>query len=144
MKFLVDVTVRGEPKAQPRPRAFARNGKAHVYTPGTAEAWKGEIARMVGPREPYDGPVGVMLIFAMPRPKSHWAKGGVPKAGAPKLPTGKPDLDNLAKGVLDALTTMGVWRDDDQVVTLDATKRYDDGFGPGCDIRVWPVAEKGA
>lgn len=144
MKFLVDITVRGEPKAQPRPRAFARNGKARVYTPGTAEAWKGQVAHAVGPREPYEGPVGVMLIFALPRPKAQWAKGGVPKATAPAYPVGKPDLDNLAKGVLDVLTTMRVWRDDSQAVSLDVAKRYDDGFGPGCDIRVWPIAEKGA
>jgi len=36
--------VSGDPKAQPRIRAFAINGHARVYDPGTAEGWKSLIA----------------------------------------------------------------------------------------------------
>ncbi len=39
--------------------------------------------------------------------------------------TVKPDVDNLAKQLLDAMTRMGFWEDDRQVVELAGRKRYD-------------------
>ena len=46
----ITVRVYGEPKGQPRPRAFAKpigGGKfsARVYDAGTAEGWKSQIAQ---------------------------------------------------------------------------------------------------
>ncbi len=40
-----------------------------------------------------------------------------------KRPTGRPDVDNYAKIVLDALNGIA-WKDDSQVWQLTATKRY--------------------
>lgn len=40
-----------------------------------------------------------------------------------------PDLDNLAKAALDALTELGFWRDDAQICGLIVTKIYDDRVG---------------
>jgi len=111
----------GIPKGQPRPRAFSRGGKARVYDPGTAEGWKAQVA--LAAREAgldgamLDGPVSVRVDFFMPRPKRL-------KEGAPLDHTGKPDLDNLAKAVLDCLTQIGAWGDDAQVTELAMTKRY--------------------
>lgn len=143
MRLLVDVFACGIPKGQPRPRAFARNGKARVYDPGTAEAWKGAVALAVGPRAPVTGPVRVDLAFAMPRPKAHLDSRGRIKDSAPGYHTGKPDADNLAKGCLDALTTMRVWQDDAQVASLRVTKRYDEGGSWGCAITVFALDEVG-
>ena len=33
----ISFTVLGDPKGQPRPKAFSRGGHAAVYDPGTAE-----------------------------------------------------------------------------------------------------------
>lgn len=61
------------------------------------------------------GPVGVDLVFVMPRPKS------TPKRATPPA-VKRPDLDKLTRAILDALT--GVWFDDDSAVTmLTASKR---------------------
>src|SRR5690606_17463457 len=52
-------------------------------------------------------PVMVYLDFVMPRPKGHLGTGknaGQVRAGAPGIPTTKPDIDKLARLVLDALT----------------------------------------
>jgi Holliday junction resolvase RusA-like endonuclease len=38
-------------------------------------------------------------------------------------PTGKPDLDNIAKLYCDALNGI-VWKDDSQIVAMQLTKRY--------------------
>jgi Holliday junction resolvase RusA-like endonuclease len=120
--------VYGTPKGQPRPRAFSRGGRAAVYDPGTAEGWKSLIAiacqELRGAL--IEGPVSVAMIFYMPRPKSHFTKSGAIKPAAPQQwHTSKPDADNLAKAVLDALTTLRVWHDDDQVAELMVRKHYE-------------------
>ena len=87
------------------------------------------------------GPVGVELAFRWPRPKGHYRSGQHAeqlRAAAPDVPIGKPDLDKLARAVLDALTGI-VWVDDAQVVDLVLTKRYADLAGPGVDVRVRPL-----
>lgn len=57
-----------------------------------------------------------------------------PKSVSRLLPTVKPDLDKLQRSILDAVTDAGVWRDDSQVVTVVARKRYADQ--PGVHVRV--------
>ena len=113
--------VHGIPKGQPRPKAFARGGHAGVYDPGTAGEWKAMVAAAgepLRPPEPLTTPLLVSLEFVMPRPQK------VPRRlGRGRMThTSKPDLDNLAKAVLDALTQAGWWRDDNQVCGLDASK----------------------
>ena len=132
--------VHGEPKGQPRPRAFARNGMVRMYDPGTAEGWKSLIAdgwrRGLGSYEEMNVPVCLKLQFLMPRPKSHFGKGGCLKESAPRWFTGKPDADNLSKAVMDALTQIGAWQDDKLVVDLRATKMYAGYGGQGCLISI--------
>jgi Holliday junction resolvase RusA-like endonuclease len=140
MKPPIEFFVPGIPKGQPRPRAFAFHGRARVYDPGTAEAWKSEIAvaaRPHIPAEPWQGPLYVNLTFHMPRPKSHFNKAGM-KPGAPLYFTSKPDADNLAKAVMDALTTLRFWGDDAQVVKLHVQKYYV-GDAVGADVVIKEV-----
>lgn len=121
-----EITVAGIPKGQPRPRAFVGpSGKARVFDAGTAEGWKATIAQeaqatgIVGLE--LEGPIELQVRFLLPRPKRLCRRsdpaGPVPSAS-------KPDLDNLLKAVMDALTGVRVWRDDAQVVTISASKSY--------------------
>jgi Holliday junction resolvase RusA-like endonuclease len=133
--------VSGEPKGQPRPRAFARKfgGVTHarVYDPGTAEGWKSQVAiaaRPHLPTAPLRGPLSVSLRFHFPRPKAHLRANGDLKDSAPNYHTSKPDCDNTAKAVLDALTHLGVWQDDKQVCELVVIKQY--FTAPGCSITI--------
>lgn len=78
------------------------------------------------------GSVAAYLYFTMRRPKS--IKGDV-------YPTSKPDLDKLARGVLDALTEAYVFEDDSRVVKLVTMKLYPNQGAdaldrPGVFIRV--------
>jgi Holliday junction resolvase RusA-like endonuclease len=126
----------GNPKGQPRPRAFAFNGKARVFDPGTAEGWKAQVAIAAKdklPEQPTEKPVALKLTFGMPRPKKHF-KGATLRADAPGLFTGKPDADNLAKAVMDAMTTLGFWRDDSQVACLTVMKEY--SINPGVAVEL--------
>ena len=134
MRF--NFTADGLPKGQPRARAFAFGGKARMYDPGTAENWKSCVAlaaKPVLPATPLDGPLTLSLAFRFPRPKSHFTKKGL-RLTAPVYVTAKPDLDNAAKAIMDALTQLGAWKDDAQVATLNVLKVY--GDRPGCDVSI--------
>lgn len=136
----------GTPKGQPRPRAFVRNGRAAVYDNGTAESWKSDVAKACADLEGrrLHQSLGVVLAFYMPRPKSHFTAKGALKPLSPRfLHDKKPDVDNLAKAVLDALTGIGAWLDDDQVCELTARRYYEQSgsFPAGCVIRIIELTE---
>ncbi len=98
------------------------------------------------PETPCTGPVSVNVTFWLPRPKGHFGTGknaGVKKASAPSAPTSKPDVDKVARAVLDCGT--GLWfKDDSQVVTLQVFKRYAFDDRPktvvGCEC--WDAAQE--
>ncbi|MCR4340351.1 MAG: RusA family crossover junction endodeoxyribonuclease [Gemmatimonadaceae bacterium] len=74
------------------------------------------------------GPVEVQAVFYLPRPASRRKRD--------QHPDRKPDLDKLARAVLDALTSVA-FKDDAQVTRLDCEKRYAAGNEqPGVRVRV--------
>ena len=136
----------GIPKGQPRARAFAFKGRARMYDPGTAEAWKSDIARacesMQGLRLP--DPIRLCVVFYFPRPKSHYRANGKLKDTAPRvIHDQKPDVDNALKCVADALTHIGAWIDDDQVCEMIGHKRWEQpgDAGPGAVITIHTLHE---
>jgi len=139
-------TVAGEPKGQPRPRAFARKmGSIHVarfYDSDVADEWKRAVqivvldASIVHKWPLTLGPVAISMCFSLPRPKSHFGAKGL-KASAPLHHSGKPDADNLAKLVMDQITKSGrIWRDDSQVVSLRVEKLWASGNESGCSVLI--------
>lgn len=126
----------GDPKGQPRARAFARKmGSVHVarmYDSDVADAWKQAvdlgIARELNANPlmlPRFGAFDCALTFFFRRPKSHYGKSGHVKASAPVCHVSKPDADNLAKLVLDRITRSNrIWSDDSQVARLRVEKYW--------------------
>lgn len=143
----IEFWVAGEPKAQPRVKAYKRGAHAGVYDPGTAGEWKDRVAvaaKPYIPAEPLSGPLRVSLTFYFPRPKSHFRTGRYAhemRPDAPSLHAKKPDRDNLEKAVTDALTVARMWQDDSQICDGPLRKRFDDGRGPGCLIRITDATE---
>lgn len=89
--------------------------------------------------EPFDCPVWVDVVFFLPRPKSHFGTGrnaGKLKESAPEYPASVPDIDKLCRSTLDGLKEGGAYRDDSQVVTLHAKKRYADIRATGAVISI--------
>jgi Holliday junction resolvase RusA-like endonuclease len=104
--------------------------------------WRKAIAKAVHEALPEDhqiilGPVEVELWFYIPRPPSV-------KRTKRELPTVTPDLDKVARGVLDGIgqglngkSGDGLfWGDDSQVVNLHVYKRYADDREPGANITI--------
>jgi Holliday junction resolvase RusA-like endonuclease len=116
---------------------------AQVYNPASAKAWKRAVAeagRFMRPHAPLAGPLRVSLTFRLKRPKRLLRKKD---PDGPVLHTAKPDGDNLAKGVLDALTVDGWWTDDSTVSELVVRKEYHaKGEEPGALVTVEEMEAK--
>jgi len=119
----VSFTVAGQPVPQPRPRVSTAGGFARAYVPGKhpVHSYRQSLAAAArGAGLNTTGEVlNVVIDAVFERPKSHMRKSGV-KADAPKLP--RPDVDNIAKAVLDAL--QDVMGDDSLVGRLVVEKSY--------------------
>jgi len=141
----IEFTVTSVPVAQPRQRHRVAmvNGKAMAmnYTPTKSPVTDFKmLVRFVagnyytGP--PLEGPLHVYLAFVMPRPKSRTKKRG---PNPREWHITKPDAENLAKSVLDALTGT-LWRDDRQVCDLMLQKFVASADEqPHVDVRVSPI-----
>lgn len=136
----------GDPKAQPRARATIRGKHAGLWTPETAKGWKESVRfaaydawQKIG-KPVFQGPIRVDAHFNFPRPKSHFGTGknaGNVKSTAPNHHFIKPDRDNLDKALLDALTVLGIWKDDCQVCAGEIQKTYAIGdYAGGVSVTV--------
>lgn len=144
---MISFFVAGTPKAQPRPRATIRGKHASIYDCGTANEWKYKVAmklREVVEKlgiEPTDKPVVLYIGLQIARPKSHYYQSakhfGMLKPNATRWHTSKPDADNFAKAIMDAINDSHlVWRDDSQVCFLQTTKEYAPADYAGANIRI--------
>jgi len=137
--------VPGLPKGQPRARAVAFAGRARVYDPGTANAWKACIIEACQKamfdammQAPLLGPIELRIDLYFPRPKSHYLRGKL-RSGLPIHVTKKPDADNVCKAAQDALTAAGIWADDAQIARLYVSKSY--GTEPFSAISIKEIVE---
>jgi len=103
----ITFSVAGDPVPQPRVRVSTRGGFARAYVPSKhpVHAYRDAILReaLACGLTPISEPIEVIVDAVFVRPKSHLTKRGV-KAAAPALP--RPDCDNVAKAVLDALKSV--------------------------------------
>ena len=120
----VTLTIPGPLAAKARP-CFAANG-AHT-APATRKAERSiawHATQQVGQRC-LQGALSVSLWVGVAVPRS-WSASRKAEALAGVLrPATKPDVDNLAKLVLDSLNGV-IWRDDAQIVELTVSKHYTD------------------
>ena len=125
------ITIPGKPIAKSRPR-FARRGK-HVMAYNDQETEESrflfEFQKQWDFKKPLIGPIILKIFFYMKRPKNHLGTGknsGIIKASKKDLMhVIKPDLSNLIKFVEDTLNG-SAWKDDSQIIALQAYKMYSD------------------
>ena len=116
----------GKPQGKARPR-FNTTTKA-VHTPVSTRQYEQAIRYTYLSATKADerfhcGAVRVEIQAVFPIPKS-WSKVKKSKAISGEiLPDTKPDTDNIAKAVLDALNGLA-YKDDSQVIELNVKKRY--------------------
>ena len=131
----ITFAVTGDPVPQPRVRVSTRGGFARAYGPGkhpvhTYRQAIAAAAAAAGATATDEEPLTVILDLVFSRPASHKNKSGLRK-NAPVQP--RPDVDNVAKGILDSLNGVA-WADDRQVGKLVVEKSY--GEEPRTTVRI--------
>ena len=136
----IEFTVPAVPVAQPRPRA-TNVGKTHArmyeaesdHPVHTFKALVKLVARdALADGKPLTGPLSAMMRFVFPRLSS--ARKGTGRV----IKSTRPDLDNLAKSVLDSLNNLA-YKDDGQVQHLTIEKLH---AGPDEQPSVWVCIEE--
>ena len=126
IKHKINFSVPGKPFGKQRPRVVTRGGFARAYTPKETVNYENLIkvsySQAVGDIK-LKGPIKANIEGVFPIPKSSSKKekelmiqGKIPH-------TKKPDCDNMAKCVLDALNNIA-YDDDSQVCRLSINKIY--------------------
>lgn len=122
------LTMTIEPLPKERPRATVVGGHARIYTPKTTASYEKKIRDAwikANGDKPLTGPVIVRVWLGMPIPKSTTKANKAMMLARKMRPVTKPDVDNLAKSVLDAINGVA-YKDDNQIVDLVARKVYAD------------------
>lgn len=140
----LEFTVPGAPQGARRVRAFVRGKHAAVHPDdrhiqaeayirvAAVQAWQGRPA--------LDCAVELVVTCWWSRPARLRRKRD--RGDGPLPYTGKPDADNVAKLVMDAMTKAGVWRDDTRVSDLVVRRRYLGLDADGNDVGVERVDVK--
>jgi len=134
----IDFRVDGQPVGKGRPK-FTRNG--HAYTPDKTREYEKKVQqaawRVMSERTiiPAKRRVSVILACFFEIPKS-WSKQKRIEAQCGLHIPSRPDIDNLAKAILDGGNQI-LWTDDSVVWHLAAFKRYcDEGQEPHVQVKV--------
>lgn len=120
-----------EPKGKARPRVVHNAGRVHSFTPEATKKAE-DIIRFEAVRameksglKPWakNEPLIANVFCCFTIPKSATKRNNLAMLSGLIRPTKKPDCDNVAKLVLDALNGVAYF-DDSQIVSLSVTKKY--------------------
>ena len=140
MTFMVNFSIDGPPHGKGRPR-FRRFGNfVQTYTDAKTKSYetlvKEAATKAMGSSPPLEGPVKLDLIIRLPVPKSYPKKRSEGCLNGSEWPIKKPDWDNVAKSVADAMNDI-VFLDDTQIVIARVVKTY--SAEAGVDVQVSEV-----
>ena len=134
------------PLGKGRPRAVSVNGRARVYTPTATADWEHfaavELRAAWEAKPPMTGPLGCEIVAVFPRTAALLAKNKIGyKHPTWRLPHAvKPDADNIAKSVLDAVEKAGIIGDDKQIALLTVGKHWAMIHEePRVEVRIWSL-----
>jgi len=120
-------TIYGEPVPKDRPR-FSTRGKFPVaYTPEKTKNYESDVGMMakaaMGSSEPLEGALEAFIYVTFAVPASYSKKRTEACLNGTEKPIKKPDIDNVAKSVLDGCNGV-IFVSDSQIVNLHITKTY--------------------
>jgi Holliday junction resolvase RusA-like endonuclease len=130
----------GEPKGKARPRVFTNNqGRRQAITPKETLSYENLVKwvyqNTYGARK-LEGELEARIVAMYSIPKSMTKKNRQLIEEGKLHPTKKPDLDNVAKIVLDSLNGIA-YSDDSQIVKLNIEKHYSEN--PRVEVTLYEV-----
>lgn len=152
---IIRFSMSGEPRGKGRPRVFVQGGRSIATTDPKTRAYESSVTdlarRAMRGRSPFDGPLSVSIRFRMPIPASSSKRERLAMASGETPHTGRPDVDNMTKAILDGMgedadlkalnkrrgldrDARVVFHNDSQIVRLFVEKLY--ATNPGVDVRV--------
>lgn len=124
---VITFCVPGAPQGKGRARAFVRAGHVGHYTPEKTRSYEGLIRayalQEMNGRKPTEMPVRAEIFVAFGVPDSWPTWKRLEAVNGEISATVRPDADNVAKAVKDALNGI-CWIDDCQVISLAVHKYY--------------------
>ena len=110
-------------KQRPRINTYTYN----VYTPTKTKDYEEYIQQNFKIKYPnheiLEGRISIEIVAFLEIPKNTSKKKAIEMLNGNISPTKKPDIDNIAKSILDALNKF-VFKDDNQVTRLIVEKKY--------------------
>ena len=133
----ISFTVPGQPQGKGRAKVTTRNGFAHAYTPEKTILYENLIKMcfLETKAERLQGALEMTIFAFYQVPKSFTKKKRNDALNGNLTPQTKPDVDNIAKVVCDALNGVA-YEDDKQIVELTVKKYYS-----GCPEVIIDIAE---
>ena len=124
----IQFSVPGPPQGKARARTVRYgNGRISSYTPDKTVMYENlvKISYLERTQKIYNNKeaLAVKIIACFEPPKSTSKKRKAQMLSGDIRPTKKPDIDNIVKCILDGLNSVA-YRDDTQVVDVQATKKY--------------------
>ena len=135
----IHFVIEGRPQPQGRPRAVRMGAGVRMYDPPKSKAYKQMVSAKVRSYMNINGiqtitePLAVHLNFYFTPPKSYSKKRIRAIEAKKELFTKKPDVDNLAKSILDSCNDL-LFKDDSQIIGLTIGKHY--GHKDYVDVKV--------
>ena len=136
----ISLVIPGKPVAKARPRVFRHGKFTRAVTPTNTVNYETQIRERFATEypgfEPMDGGLSLMLDADFPIPTSASKRKRELMLDGEIYRVQKPDLDNVIKIVMDALTGLA-YKDDSQIVEIAATKGWSET--PRVSIELHPV-----
>lgn len=132
---MIQFYVPGKPQGKARARTFYNKklGRMQSMTPENTVLYENNIMQsyldVAKKPQLLQGPLQVSIKSYFPVPKSTTKKNREQIEAGHLLPTKKPDADNIAKVVCDALNQVA-YSDDTQIIKLEVSKLYADDSNP--------------
>lgn len=131
----LDITIPGTAVPQGSMR-LVNGGRRMIHSNRELPAWRAAVAshtiaaivraeRQTEHRYPFTGPVRLIVVFHLPRPKGHYRQGkyaGLLRPSAPRSMQVGPDLDKLVRAVGDGVVSACAIVDDKQICQIHAHK----------------------
>ena len=125
--MMIKYSVPGEPRGKGRPK-FARRGNfVKTYTDAKTASYEDQIRfyalQAMGDHKAIEGAVQVTISICLSVPRSYSKRRTEDCLNGSERPLKKPDWDNVAKSICDAMNGI-VYVDDTQIVEAHVTKQY--------------------